>query len=291
MKRAFMILVLIIVVASYALPGSGEVTSAVTGRPLAGRETVRTQSAAAPAPSNPLSSVEGVPVDGDLALYRPATDMGLCLFSFRCPAEWTETVEVTCRRLPGERYSVSLNLPGHPDPEERILTFLLCEHGKTDVTKMPLREIASLRDDTGRTLDLIAFWPDSGDNEQLRSMREAIPEILDSVAFEEGVEVLLTANQATEVLHDTLAKAYIKAYGSLTEPEEGDNTLRQVFWELLTAPRVLSEDESCYVYSGVTPFWVDKRTGDIYKHIKGPSPLTVPFDPEEEDALIFYWEP
>ncbi|MBR4897147.1 MAG: hypothetical protein IKZ41_12000, partial [Clostridia bacterium] len=158
MKRAFMILVLIIVVASYALPGSGEVTSAVTGRPLAGRETVCTQFAAAP--SNPVSSVEGVPVDGDLVEYRPATDTGLCLFSFRCPAEWTETAAVTCRRLPGERYSVSLNLPGLPDLEGRILTFLLCEHGKTDVTKMTTREIASLRDHTGKTLDLIAFWPD-----------------------------------------------------------------------------------------------------------------------------------
>ena len=292
MKRVILVLVLILVFTTYALPGSGEVTSAVTGRPLAGRETVRTQSAAAPATSNPLSSVEGVPVDGDLALYRPATDMGLCLFSFRCPTEWTETVEVTCRRLPRERYSVSLNLPGHPDPEERILTFLLCEHGKTDVTKMPTREIASLRDNTGRTLDLIAFWPDSGDDdEQLRSMREAIPEILDSVAFEEGVEVLLTANQATEVLHDALAKAYILTYGSLSEPDEGDNTFRRVFWELLTSPRVLSEDESYYVYSGVTPFRVDKRTGDIYKHIKGSSPVTVSFDPEAEDALTFRQQP
>ncbi|MBQ3707607.1 MAG: hypothetical protein II889_06820 [Clostridia bacterium] len=290
MKRVFLILVLILVFTIYAMPGSGEVTSAVTGGPLAGRETVRTQQAVLPS-SDPVSSVEGVPVDDDLVEYRPATDTGLCLFSFRCPAEWMETAEVTCRRLPGERYSVSLNLPGHPDPEERILTFLLCEHGKTDVTKMPLREIASLRDDTGRTLDLIAFWPDSGDDEQLRSMREAIPEILDSVAFEEGVEVLLTANQATEVLHDALAKAYADTYGSLTEPEDSDNTLRQVFWELLTAPRVLSEDESYYVYSGVTPFRVDKRTGDIYKHIKGPSPMTVPFDPEAEDALTFRQQP
>ena len=53
MKRVILVLVLILVFTTYALPGSGEVTSAVTGRPLAGRETVRTQSAAAPAPSNP----------------------------------------------------------------------------------------------------------------------------------------------------------------------------------------------------------------------------------------------
>ena len=290
MKRLIFILVLILIFTTYAMPGSGEVTSAVTGGPLAGRETVRTQQAV-PASSDPVSSVEGVPVDGDLALYRPATDTGLCLFSFRFPAEWTETVEVTCRRLPGERYSVSLNLPGHPVPEERILTFLLCEHGKTDVTKMPMREIASLRDGSGKTLDLIAFWPDDDDDERLRSMREAIPEILDSIAFEEGVEVLLTENQATEVLQGALAKAYILTYGSLSEPDEGDNTFRQVFWELLTAPRVLSEDNDYYVYSGVTPFWVEKRTGDIYKHIKGPSPRTVPFDPETENALTFYWEP
>ena len=73
MKRVFMILVLIFIFASYVLPGSGEVTSAAADDLPESRETNSYKSATLPAKSDPVSAVEGVLTDGDLALYRPMT--------------------------------------------------------------------------------------------------------------------------------------------------------------------------------------------------------------------------
>lgn len=100
----------------------------------------------------------------------------------------------------------------------------------------------------------------------------------------------LTAGQAAEILKEKLILAYENTYGEyIPAGEKPDGVVEDSEYLAWAIPHLelSDEDGQYYIFDVIFPFWVDKKTGEVFKHYNGADPFTIPFDPADTNALSF----